>query len=392
MGRLERLATGGWQFRFEDAYLADARRPVLGQTFEDDPGRPRRARSRLPAFFSNLLPEGALRALVALQAERKLSHEDSSGRDEPEILARLGRDLPGAVIVALEDGAAVEDPAAARQEDERSESPAPPWKFSLAGVQLKFSPVREGRRLTVPVGGVGGDWILKLPSPAHPALPANELSMLLWARASGIEVPPCELVDLGQVTGLPVLPEWKETEAFLIRRFDREGHGRRIHQEDFAQVLSIYPERKYRGPNYETLARIVLAVCGEPELRAFIDRLVFVVFSGNGDAHLKNWSLLYPDGRRAVLSPAYDFVFTRAYLPSDTLALNLGGSKSFEEVTLATFRRLGQKIGFDEQQVEDWARQAAGRTRTAWTAVRGEVPMPGEMREKLERHLAAVRL
>ncbi len=389
VGLLERRKDGGWQLHFEDVYLADPLRPVLGQTFEHE--RLRRPKSRIPAFFSNLLPEGALRDLVARPGTRKMSQPSNPAREEPELLARLGGDLPGAVIVTLEHGDEVDEPTHGHGDEMAEALPAQPWKFSLAGVQLKFSALREDRRLTIPVGGQGGDWILKVPSPFYPALPANELSMLEWARRSGIEVPDCGLVGLDQVSGLPAIPGLQEGEALVIRRFDREP-GRRIHQEDFAQVFNVYPEQKYGGHNTESLARSVLSVGGEADLQGLVQRLVFNVLCGNGDAHLKNWALLYPDGRQARLAPAYDLVFTRAYLPNDDLALNLGGTKRFQDISFETFRSLGEKIAFDAEQVERWAREAAERMRTGWSELRAELPMPEEMKKALERHLESVRL
>jgi serine/threonine-protein kinase HipA len=56
------------------------------------------------------------------------------------------------------------------------------------------------------------------------------------------------------------------------------------------------------------------------------------VLIGNGDMHLKNWSLLYPDGRTPVLSPACDLVATFPYIPNDSLALTFGGSRSLSEI------------------------------------------------------------
>ena len=64
----------------------------------------------------------------------------------------------------------------------------------------------------------------------------------------------------------------------------------------------------------------------------FVRRLVFSVLIGNGDMHLKNWSLLYPDGRTPLLSPAYDFVSTVPYIPGDSLALSFGGAKSLDGI------------------------------------------------------------
>src|ERR1039457_3865568 len=79
-------------FRFIDSYLADPDRSVLGLTFEENLGAPRTGTLRLPAWFSNLLPEGILRRWIAQE-------RDVSPDREMELLAQVGHDLPGAVQV-----------------------------------------------------------------------------------------------------------------------------------------------------------------------------------------------------------------------------------------------------------------------------------------------------
>lgn len=118
-----------------------------------------------------------------------------------------------------------------------------------------------------------------------------------------------------------------ETSVLVIRRYDREG-TRRIHQEDFAQVVSLPPRLKYEHISYEQCAALALQIAGKDAYREFIRRLAFVIASGNTDAHLKNWSLVYPDGVNARLSPLYDQVCTIAWeeLPR-TLALRLSGRR-----------------------------------------------------------------
>ena len=59
------------------------------------------------------------------------------------------------------------------------------------------------------------------------------------------------------------------------------------------------PDDKYSGASYEGLAHLVGALCGDEDLLEFVRRVVFVILSGNTDAHLKNWSLIYPDTRTA---------------------------------------------------------------------------------------------
>src|ERR1039457_2386047 len=226
-------------FRFTDDYLSDPSRSVLGLTFEEDLGAPQTGMLRLPAWFSNLLPEGILRRWIARE-------RDVSPAREMELLAQVGHDLPGAVQVvaaALVPDSLGDIPvASAGSSAEGVDMPEPHWKFSLAGVGLKFSMVRIGDRLTLPAYGEGGDWIVKLPDAEFKDVPRNENAMMTLASYAGIEVPEHLLVNQSE---LDMLPDrvWPGTEeyAYAVRRFDRGEHRKLIHIEDFAQVRNIYP-------------------------------------------------------------------------------------------------------------------------------------------------------
>ena len=388
VGSLRREEGGRWAFRTLASYRGAVARPVLGQVFEDDLERVWRSRNRLPAFFSNLLPEGPLRELLARELVVSPAKEGS-------LLLRVGRDLPGAIEVVPEE----EDELPG--EDLKLDAPGPSpeaaagdraLKFSLAGVQLKLSVLEGERGLTVPASGAGGNWIVKLPLDRHPELPAVELAILLWARQAGFEVPDLRLVRVEEIGGLP--PDWpvREGEALAVRRYDRTEEGSKIHQEDFAQVLDLYPEKKYGEASYDTLGRILLALTGETGLMEFVRRLVFMVLSGNGDAHLKNWSLVYPDRRTARLSPLYDTVFTRAFIPNDALALSLAGEKQFHRVGPNRFRRFARRVGADSERVLDQVHSSSQAIRGAWRSVRADLPLSGRVRELLDAHLGRVRL
>ena len=389
VGRLTLDDAARCEFHLLASYRHGHPRPILGQCFEDEPDARRRALSRLPAWFSNLLPEGALREVVA-------RHAGVDPAREFRLLEHLGDDLPGAIRIEHDD-----DPSAqenAEQIDALDDESANPhgdttWHFSLAGVQLKFSGLRSDRGMTIPVSGRGGDWILKLPDLRHPGVPANEHATMQWAAASGITVPDIALMDLAHVSGLPStgVPR-QETQAFAIRRFDRPAPGQRVHMEDFNQILGLYPEQKYDRFNYETIARLTLALVGPSGLRELIRRYVFMLACGNGDAHHKNWTILYPDGVHATLSPAYDLVSTIQYMPDDRLALNLGRSKQWDAITLDTFRRLARKIDFDEVQVVAWTREAVATTCQAWAESAGEFGYDPVARQILERHMSRVPL
>jgi serine/threonine-protein kinase HipA len=134
--------------------------------------------------------------------------------------------------------------------------------------------------------------------------------------------------------------EW----AYAVRRFDRTENRRPIHIEDLAQVRNVYPDAKYQG-NYETAANLVYRGRDVGSLREFARRLVFAVLISNGDAHLKNWSLIYTDPQVPALAPAYDLVSTRYYLgDEETMALKLAGTRRFDSVRLGALGRLERRL------------------------------------------------
>jgi serine/threonine-protein kinase HipA len=212
--------------------------------------------------------------------------------------------------------------------------------------------------------------------------------MMTLARRAGLDVAEVELVPLSSVQGLPVEVR-RDTfaSALAVRRFDRH-EGVRVHMEDFAQVLDVRPREKYRSANFETIARIIASVASA-SIGEMIRRLVFDAGIGNGDAHLKNWSLLYPDGVHAVLSPAYDLVSTVQYIPGDDLGLNLARSKRFEDVSLASFRRLRDKARLDTD-VGAVVRETAERIRTAWAELRASLPMSEPQKAVIDAQLQSV--
>lgn len=387
VGSLSLNQNEGTEFRLFESYKHAFPRPVLGQTFLDDLDAVHRSRNRVPAWFSNLLPEGALRELVARHAGVPVSREFF-------LLEQLGEDLPGAVRLLADEEQSAQAVDAFHEENPIAASRGEmAWHFSLAGVQLKFSALRSGRGLTIPVAGRGGDWIVKLPDSRFEQVPANEHATMRWAKFSGIDVPDIELLSMDDIEGLPdEVQQLRERTAYAIRRFDRPGTGSRTHIEDFAQLLGIFPEGKYDKANYETLAKLTLSLTGDAGLREFIHRLVFILASGNGDAHLKNWSLLYPDSMSAQLAPAYDLVSTIQYMPQDQLALNLGKSKSWEDIDLAMFRRMARRIDFSEGQLLDYVGAAVERVLDSWHHHHTEFGYGPDARKQLSAHMQRIPL
>jgi serine/threonine-protein kinase HipA len=388
IGVINRLAGDRQFFAFEQDYIDDPQRPTLSLSFKGSTGglvtnfRP--VGRRVPVFFSNLLPEGHLRDYLAKRA-------DVNPEREFFLLAILGADLPGALVVApFEDH---EQPSGPHHDHDSRDGGAgeEPLRFSLAGVQLKFSAVMEASGgLTIPAGGMGGSWIVKLPSARFVAVPENEFAMLELARRVGITVPENRLVDIAGIQGLPEQAHTVGGRALAVKRFDRLPDGTPVHMEDFAQVFGQFPNDKYKHRSYANIAAVLWAESGEEATWEFVRRLVFSVLIGNADMHLKNWSLLYPDRRTPVLSPGYDFVATLPYLPADTLGLSFGDSRSLSEITPDQMRRFADTARIPASPLWQIAVDTAERTAESWKTLEQADMLPKDMRASIEKQILAV--
>ncbi len=385
-----RLLAGGrdaTEFRFSTEYLESVGRPVLGQMFEDDLVAAHSARVRLPPFFSNLLPEGVLRELLARRA-------GVSPTREFFLLAELGRDLPGAVVIQPLTPLVSDDGPIGRELASPGPSLDHPLRFSVAGLQLKFSVAQDAGRWVLPVSGEGGKWLLKVPHPEFRGVPQNEFSMMRWAGLVGLDVAEVQLVPLSSVGGLPGELRFSESEALLVRRFDRTDR-QRIHMEDFLQVIGRHPDdrAKYRATNLDSIGKLLLRLENREtrDLRELVRRVVFNAAIGNGDAHLKNWSLLYDVPTWPRLSPAYDLVSTVHYLPGETqFALNIAKEKRFAALTLGVFRAFARHVDVDADLVVSWVKEVVEGIRTTWAEAKRTLPIEPDLTRTLEKHMRGV--
>lgn len=326
---------------FSSDWWTSSSRAVLGQFFEDRAPAPVETHGPM-SWFAHLLPQGPLRRAIARQADVHVG-------DVIPLLAYLGQDLPGAVI--LKPGEALVKP---RRSLIRLSEPGPtdPLRFSLAGQQWKLS-LRRGDKLTVPLSGESGRYIGKLPSRTYSGLPRVEHATMTWAQAAGLDTPTFELVRLSEIE-IPAEVPVTEDLAFVIERFDRTDTGR-VHIEDFAQILDVPPGDRIYGCPVEHLAAVVAALCPQ-DLRDLVRQVVFCIVAGNGDAHLKNWSLVYPDQRTARLAPPYDLVSTVLYGDGD-LAFSLGGRTRYEDVMAGSFHAMARSASLDTAEVDRWVRE-----------------------------------
>lgn len=377
VGTLTRDGEGATAFLIDEAYLRDPARPVLSLGWQV-PGDAAATRGRLaargdkiglnghlPPWFAGLLPEGALRDLV-------LAEMGPGRHDQFDLLTRLGADLPGAVLVTPET--ALPETAGPLHLERLAglDLPQPEGliKFSLAGVQLKFSAAPAGARLTVPARGGEGRAILKVPAARYPGLPEAEFAAMTLCRMIGVTAADCRLVPVNAIDGLPAgfLPGGAM--ALSVDRFDRPGEGRRLHMEDAGQVVGAVGERKYTMATYETILNMIrrFSTDWRADVLEGIRRIVADVLVGNGDNHLKNWSFLFPGGGAVRLSPAYDIVPTVLFAPADQLALRFVGTHAFAAVTLHRFRRVAAFLGLDPDWIEREVRETVLLALDLWPA------------------------
>jgi len=255
-------------------------------------------------------------------------------------------------------------------------------RASLPGVQRKLAvSLSDDPTPTLRLEGPHATLILKPQSQTFPAVPENEHVTLRIAALAGIEVPHAGLFPL--LDGTP---------ALLVRRFDRIG-ARRLPLEDFCQLAARSPKEKYDASTEECF-KLVKRYAAEPmpETLRLFRRFLVIWWTGNGDMHLKNFSLLTgPDGR-ARLSPAYDLVCTRLVIAGDTLALPVTGKK--DKLTRRSWIDLAKWAGLPDPLAEREIASVAGHLEGALRLV-GRSALSDESKttyEELLRERAAALL
>jgi len=162
-------------------------------------------------------------------------------------------------------------------------------------------------------------YIVKSWGADYPQLAANEYFCMTAAKAAGLTVPEFHLAENG---GL-----------FVMKRFDRTEDGNFLGFEDMCSLQALGTAQKYRG-SYERVAKSLKDFVSGENLpiarRQFFATLVLSSMVRNGDAHLKNFGVLYPSTQGKVsMAPVYDVVTTTAYIKSDVPALTLDGTKKW---------------------------------------------------------------
>ena len=189
-------------------------------------------------------------------------------------------------------------------------------KLSIPGVQPKLSLKLDKKNNSLISVAEGGEYILKPQTMAFSNIPENEQCCMDIAAKLNIDIPPHCL-----------LPLKDGSLAYIVKRFDRKS-GEKIHQEDFAQILGL--RDKYQG-SVEQIGHKLKEISAAPgyDGQLFFERVIFNFIIGNGDAHLKNYSIAYKDKETIRLTPAYDIVCSKLVIPGEEdSALPINGRKN----------------------------------------------------------------
>lgn len=329
----------------------------------------------LAPIFEMNLPEGVLRERL------RLAFAKATGTfDDFDLLAIVGRSQVGRIRYTgqkekLEEDVPFQsiDEILARRRSgdlfryliERFAS------FSgISGVQPKvlvrdenaFTAHKEGARLSQSYRGA--THIVKFWEPSeYPQLAANEYFCLKVAEKCGLEVPRFQLAE--------------DAGALVIDRFDLRRDVTYCGFEDFCVLNAKRTDEKYSGSYETSIIKRFQQFANSPHVYADLEKLFTLVALNcalhNGDAHLKNFGIVYDDVLgEARLAPVYDLVTTSVYLPRDSMALTLNGSTRWPAAK--ELQRLGEtRCGGTPSQVRDILERIAEALRSTSVDVRTHI-------------------
>lgn len=283
----------------------------------------------LPPIFEMNLPEGVLRERL------RLAFAKATGTfDDFDLLAIVGRSQVGRIRYTGQKENLEEDvPFQSVDEILERRRGGDLFRYlierfasfsGISGVQPKvlvrdeqaFAADHKDARLSQSYRGA--THIVKFWEPnEYPQLAANEYFCLKVAKKCGLDVPPFQLSD--------------DAGALVIDRFDLRLDGTYRGFEDFCVLNARRTDQKYSGSYETSILKRFQQFANSPHVYADLEKLFTLIALNcalrNGDAHLKNFGIVYEDVLgEARLAPVYDLVTTAVYLPRDSMALTLNGS------------------------------------------------------------------
>jgi serine/threonine-protein kinase HipA len=298
----------------------------------------------LPPIFEMNLPEGILRERL------RLAFAKATGTfDEFDLLSIVGRSQVGRIRYTGDKEQLSEDvPFQSVDEILARRRDGDLFRYLLdkfaafsgiSGVQPKIlvrdesaSAALRGAKPRLSQSYRGATHIVKLWDPNEfPQLAANEHFCLTVAQRCGLDVPPYRLAEDGM--------------ALVIDRFDLRPDGTYRGFEDFCVLNARRTDEKYRGSYETSVMKRFQQFSYSPHINEDLERLFTLIALNstirNGDAHLKNFGIVYDEVLgEARLAPVYDLVTTTVYMPKDSMALTLNGSTRWPSAK--ELQRLGE--------------------------------------------------
>lgn len=371
-GRLQRDPDGRCSFTYDAAYVAAPHAKALAHTLPLTE-RPFTQEGGLHPFFDNLVAEGWLRNAQA----RALGVDPD---DRLALLLGFGRDLAGAVSVIDPEPRALVRPDL----DDAVTAAALRSRASLSGIQRKLLVVKEGRGFRPAGSTETSTHIAKLASGQFTDIVELELLTTLATAALLPDDPVVEL-EIARVAGIG------ET-ALVVQRFDRTATGKKIHFEEFGQLLGRRAgDDKYEGA-YEEMGRFIQDTpdCLPAEADRLYMRILGCFLVGNTDAHFKNFAMFHRrDGLR--LTPAYDLVAAAMYREFQTIALAAGGTAnlSIGKLQPKHIAALGFGFGLGEGSIlaaiEDLRKNLPAAMEAVEAAPHGTSELKSRLNERMEK-------
>ena len=300
------------------------------------------------AYFGGLLPENPnMRDLLSKKYKININ-------DDFKLLEAIGRDCAGAIsfhdkteLEKAEDfvgirGKVLSDSELKQHIEELPYKPYMGNRISLAGAQEKTAVCLIDGKIAIPEEDVPTTHIIKTALPKYAQSIQNEFICMKLAKEIDINVPD---VEIRNIDGL---------EFLLIKRFDREvqnGKIRRILQEDFAQSLGVQSRDKYDVTVKDCLW--VLNQTSEPAKAKmeFVKRVVFNYLIGNTDAHSKNFSISFNNGKIGF-TPAYDLLCSSVYDCDQRIAMKIGKEKYYKDIKESNWELFAQDIDISPKIVK----------------------------------------
>lgn len=384
-------------FSYNDEYLSagDPAQISISLPLQKEPFNSDQTRN----YFESLLPEGFSRTAVAdwIKVDE---------RDYLTILSFLGRECLGAVKIIegkdiyeseyeLLTEARIKELAA--EGATKSTQILMETHLSLTGatgkVGLYFDEASD--KWYLPKGNAPSTHIVKQSHVRLKHIVLNEQLCILTAKNLGIDVPESFIINKGAAD---------DELLFASKRYDRAFSDDkyisglpcplRLHQEDFAQALSILPNKKYEKKPSEYMKKMFELIrnnSSDPvkDQLALLGSIIFNFLIGNTDCHVKNYSLLYsPDLRTKQLAPIYDLVATRVYKTSSEMSFFIGGELDIEKIDRTNFVKAADEIGMSSRMVLNTFDELTGKYENALTAAADELGNLGfEHAETLKRDI-----